>query len=193
MRTRSWPAYAIVMGVKFQIGAGFSVPTQIVLVPMLFLLPVETVPLAGVAGSIAGTLPGVLAGRVPRDRILVAVATGAFAIGPALVFALGDARGAEWILCCAAFAAQVVTDFAASAIREWLCSDVPPSFQAKVMGLVALVDALLWPIGLLAAMAAQRHLAPSLNSNMCSMFNAWIGKCWQGWRPVTADEPSRWR
>ena len=150
-------AYALVMQVRFQMGAGYAVPTQIVLVPMLFLLPAETVPLAVAAGSVVGTLPGVLTGRAHGDRILVAVANGAFAVGPALVFALSGPADPLWVVCAAAFAAQVTTDFVASSLREWLCSEVPPGFQAKVMGLVAMVDALLWPIGLLAAMAAQRN------------------------------------
>jgi diguanylate cyclase (GGDEF)-like protein len=150
-------AYALVMRVRFQIGAGYAVPTQIVLVPMLFLLPAQAVPLAVAAGSIAGALPGVLAGHTHPHRLIVALANGAFAIGPALVFALSGPGMVGLAVCVAAFVAQEATDFAASALREWLCSDVPPSFQARVMGLVAMVDALLWPVGLLAAKAAQRN------------------------------------
>lgn len=38
-------AFALVGTVEFEIGAGYTVPTQLVLVPMLFLLPAAIVPL----------------------------------------------------------------------------------------------------------------------------------------------------
>ena len=39
-------AYAAVSRVEFEVGSGAGVPTQLVLVPMLFILPAATVPLA---------------------------------------------------------------------------------------------------------------------------------------------------
>jgi hypothetical protein len=37
--------YALLARVRFPIGYGFTIPTQVVLVPMLFLLPLGSVPL----------------------------------------------------------------------------------------------------------------------------------------------------
>ena len=43
-------AYALAARVEFEVGSGFAVPTQIVFVPMLFLLPVALVPLCVAVG-----------------------------------------------------------------------------------------------------------------------------------------------
>jgi diguanylate cyclase (GGDEF)-like protein len=149
-------AYALVRQARFDMGAGFVVPTHLVLVPMLFLLPPHLVPFAVALGSLLGTLIDVLARGTHPERGIVAIANAWFAVGPSLVFALSGATEPTWTICVLAFAAQLGTDFAASATREWLCSSIPPHFHARVISLVAVVDGLLWPIGLLTALAALR-------------------------------------
>ena len=61
--------YALVSRVEFEIGSGSAVPTQLVLVPMLFALPIGLVPLAVAAGLCCGRSP---TGRgrcaIPRGR-----------------------------------------------------------------------------------------------------------------------------
>jgi hypothetical protein len=47
-------AYAVATKVEFEIASGSVVPTQLVLVPMLFLLPPALVPIAVAAGFMAG-------------------------------------------------------------------------------------------------------------------------------------------
>src|SRR5215212_5393854 len=42
--------YAVACNVRFHVGVGYTVPTQLVLVPMLFQLPPGLVPLAVAAG-----------------------------------------------------------------------------------------------------------------------------------------------
>src|SRR5712671_5487886 len=49
-------ATAIAVRVRFRVGAGFTVPTQLVLMPMLFALPVGYVPLVGMAGCVLARL-----------------------------------------------------------------------------------------------------------------------------------------
>jgi hypothetical protein len=44
-------AYAAAFRLDFEIGTGSAVPTELILVPILFLLPVGVVPLAVAAGS----------------------------------------------------------------------------------------------------------------------------------------------
>ena len=45
-------AYALAARVEFEVGSGFAVPTQVVFVPMLFLLPVALVPLCVALGCV---------------------------------------------------------------------------------------------------------------------------------------------
>ena len=54
---------------KFPIGAGYVVPSYLVLVPMLLLLPPGLVPLLTAAGLVLGTLAQVVLGRArPAQR-----------------------------------------------------------------------------------------------------------------------------
>ena len=56
-RDRSLRAlYAAASVVEFEVGTGAAVPTQLVLVPMLFVLPLGVVPLAAACGFVAGDL-----------------------------------------------------------------------------------------------------------------------------------------
>ena len=48
--------YALVSRVEFEIGSGSAIPTQLVLVPMLFALPIGVVPLAVAAGLVLRTV-----------------------------------------------------------------------------------------------------------------------------------------
>ena len=59
--------YAVLAMVRFPIGYGFTIPTQIVLVPMLFLLPLGSVPLLVAAGHGARQPAGVPPPRAPSE------------------------------------------------------------------------------------------------------------------------------
>ncbi len=59
--------YALASRIRFAVGHGFTVPTQVVFVPMLFCLPVGTVPLLVAAGIVLGGLPDYLRGP-PASR-----------------------------------------------------------------------------------------------------------------------------
>ena len=58
-------SYAVASRIDFEIGTGSAPPTQLVLVPMLALLPVQYVPLFVMAGLLLGGLPEYARGRVP--------------------------------------------------------------------------------------------------------------------------------
>ena len=150
-------AYAVASRVEFQVGAGFAVPTQLVLVPMLFLLPLSAVP-ALVASALAlGSLPEVLRRRRPPARLLTVVADAWHALGPTLVLGLagpGPASLDDWPIYLAAFGAQSGTDIATSLLRERLCLGISAGSQLRVLGLVQVADVLLAPVGFTAAMAA---------------------------------------
>src|SRR3954471_13513906 len=66
--------YALVARVKFQLGPGFVQPTQLVFVPMLFLLGASSVPLLVAAAVMISRLPEILRRRAHPERLLVAVA-----------------------------------------------------------------------------------------------------------------------
>jgi len=78
-------SYALASRIDFEIGTGSAVPTQLVLVPMLALLPVQYVPLCVAAALLLGGLPEYARGRVPVDRSLLRLVNSWHAVGPALV------------------------------------------------------------------------------------------------------------
>ncbi len=77
--------YAVVGRIEFPVGAGYVVPTQLILVPMLLMLPPGVVPVAVAIGLVSGNVAECALGRVPPRRILSAVPDAWHAIGPAVV------------------------------------------------------------------------------------------------------------
>jgi putative nucleotidyltransferase with HDIG domain len=152
------PLYAIACRIRFYVGAGYTIPTQLVLVPMLFAFPPGLVPLLVVVGATLGRAPDVVGRRVHPDRLLLGPANAWHSLGPALVFAVADPGAPDWndsAIYVAAFAAQVATDFVISTIREWLALAIPPSIQLALLLRVQMVDALLTPIGVMVAFVAE--------------------------------------
>lgn len=148
-----------VMGrLEFEIGAGYTVPTQLIFVPMLFVLPAAIVPLVVVVAALVGDrLPDVLAGRVHPSRVLLVLGDAWFALGPAAVFVLagiGAPDLADWPLYALALASQFAGDLAGSVLGERVGHGVRPRLVLTGLREVWLVDALLSPIGLLAAFAS---------------------------------------
>lgn len=146
--------YAVASRVEFELGPGSAVPTQLVLVPMLFLLPVSAVPLFVAAGFVLGLLIDHLQGRRHGQRVFVLLSYSWHAVGPALVLALfasDGPRSSDWPIYAGAFAAQLALDFASSTARERLAFGVPARTLLPFLGTVYAVDALLAPIALLIA------------------------------------------
>jgi HD-GYP domain-containing protein (c-di-GMP phosphodiesterase class II) len=147
-------AYVIASRIEFEVGGGYTVPTQLLFVPMLFVLPTGSVPLAVACCFVAAKLPGYLTGRIRPGRALADVGDAWHAVGPALVLALAGAthpQWGEWPVYVGALGAQFGLDLAASTARQWLELGTPPIVQLRVLGLVYLIDALLAPLGLMAA------------------------------------------
>ena len=114
---------AAVGHVRFDIGAGFTVPTQAVFVPMLFALPVALVPLLVALALALGMAPAILSGRSPASRVLTVPGNSWFAWGPALVLALAarsQSRPPARRCCCSRWPPSSRCDFAANAARERL-------------------------------------------------------------------------
>ena len=150
-------AYALVARAEFPAGAGFAVPTQVVLVPMLLLLPTPTVPLLVALALIITTLIDALRGRVARDRALLSVADAWFALAPAAVLIVGGAQTpdwADWPVYVAALLAMIALDSVIYVARVWACLGEDPRTVLGELKMAHRVDALLFPVGLLAAFAA---------------------------------------
>ena len=144
--------------VQFQAGAGYTRPTVLALVPMLFVAPLEAVPLLVVAANVLSHVPEYARGRRHVEKVVLDVTDAWYAIGPVVVLALAGAQTpdwGDWPVYVAALAAQFGVDFVVAATREWLAIRASPVAIARALGWVWLIDALLAPIGLLAAFATE--------------------------------------
>jgi diguanylate cyclase (GGDEF)-like protein len=153
-------SYAMLSRVEFELGSGTVLPTELVLVPMLFLLPVALVPLLVALGFILGGLPDMIRGRLHAERVFVRLSYSWHAIGPTVVFLMatpGAPSWHDWPIYVLALGAQFGLDLASSMGREWLGVGVSPALLAPVLLRAYLVDLLLAPIGFLAAMSAVEH------------------------------------
>ncbi len=150
-------AYVVAGRVEFSTGAGYAVPTQLVFVPMLLLLPTPLVPLLVAAGVLLAAVPDVVHGRTAPSRGVLGVSDAFFAVGPALVLVLFDAQTPDWThlpAYAAALVAQLVFEGAYFALRLRVDPGVPFRETLAEMRLSRRVDCFLFAIGLLAAIAA---------------------------------------
>jgi diguanylate cyclase (GGDEF)-like protein len=160
-------SYAAVSRVEFELGPGSAVPTQLVLVPMLFLLPVSSVPLCVAAGYLLGLLVDHVQGKRHGQRAFVLLSYCWHSVGPAVVLSLfghGDVRWSDSLVYVAALASQFALDFASSTAREKLAFGVSPRTLIPFLGWVYGVDALLAPIALvIASVSAEAPYASLLS------------------------------
>jgi putative nucleotidyltransferase with HDIG domain len=148
---------AAVSRVTFDVGSSYAMPSQIVLVPMLFVLPPQVLPLCVAVALMLAKVPDALRGQLPASRILLAIGDSWFALGPALVFVLADPgapAGQDWPIYLTALAGQFAFDLLSSYAREALNGADDPLEQLRAGGWVLLVDALLAPVGLAIAFGA---------------------------------------
>ncbi len=150
---------AVAGHIRIDVGSGFTVPTQVVFVPLLFAVPVALVPLLVVLALVLGMLPAVLRRRVSPSRLLSVPANSWFALGPTLVLLLAGEPGPDAVpgVLLLALLAQFAGDFLASTIRERLCGGIPIRELAGEVREVYLIDLALAPLGLAVALAAVGH------------------------------------
>jgi diguanylate cyclase (GGDEF)-like protein len=152
--------YAFASRVRLFLGMGYAMPNEFVLVPMLYLLPTDSVPLL-----VAGTLAGVsvldsLLGRAHPERVLTAVADTWHVVGAALVFLAAGEPGprlSSWWVLALALVAQFAIDLVSAVTREWLGRRIAPSDVLRVFLDVYRVDVALVPVGFAVAIAAGVH------------------------------------
>lgn len=154
--------YAVISTIEFDVGSGYGQATQLVLIPMLYVLPPGAVPLLVAGGYVLGRVPSYVRGLRTADRVLAGVANSCHAIGPAAVFALAGLAAphwSQWPVLLGALAAQLACDLTATVAREWLRMGEPPTLSVRLLGSVYLTDVCLTPIGFVVALAAHGHPA----------------------------------
>ncbi len=160
--------------VRFAVASGWSRPTMVAFVPMLFLLPTPIVPLVAMVAIVFRRAAEIARGRTSPALLPAFVGDAWFTIGPAVVIVLGHAQRFSWshwpIYLCA-LAAQVIFDLAASTLMPWIAEGISPRMQLPLMGWVYAVDASLAPLGLMiAAVSVQRPGLLLLTLPMVGLF-----------------------
>ena len=149
--------HAAVSQVRFEFGMGFVVPEQLVVIPMLLLLPLPYVPiLIAVAGAL-GLVPDFIKGSWAKDRWLKPIADSWSYLAPVLIlaaFAPGPPELSLAPIYALAIFAQLATDFAQAVIRNALLDRVPVSELAGCFIGATRVELVLSPIALVATLAA---------------------------------------
>jgi putative nucleotidyltransferase with HDIG domain len=150
-------AYGVAFRLDFEVGTGFAVPTQLVLVPMLFVAPLGWVPFLVAGGIVLGSVIDYARGAIHLERVFLSLVSGWYVLGPVVVLgAAGEAPPAlnHVPLYLGALAAQFGADFLSSAGHERITLGVRPAAQLRAMSLVWLVDGALSSVGLAVAFAA---------------------------------------
>ncbi len=151
-------AYAAAFRLDFEIGTGSAVPTELIFVPMLFVLPIGLVPLAVAAGTVLGSLHECVRGQLRLARVPVRIVNAWYSLGPVLVLGLAGERApqlSDWPLYVLALISQFAVEALCTGGREWLALGARPRVQLRPMLWVYAIDAGLAPIGLAVAFAAQ--------------------------------------
>ena len=149
--------FAAATRIEFQMGSGWTDPSQVVLVPMLFLLPTESVPLLVAVGLLVARAPDYATGEVHLNRVIPRIADASYSIWPVLVLLAAGATTpdwGDWPIYLAAFGAQIALDLMTTTIRVSYGLREPWRTLLDELRAIYLVDALLSPIGLLVAFAA---------------------------------------
>jgi HD-GYP domain-containing protein (c-di-GMP phosphodiesterase class II) len=157
-------SYVVACRAKFDIADGYTVPTELVLVPMLFALPTPAVPLVVSVSWGLGRLLDYVTGATSVQRAYLVFGDSWHAIGPAAVLILCGAQvfsWGNWPVYLAALTAQIGIDFGVNSARMRLIDGTRLRGQLRLIAPVYGLDAALAPIGLLAAFAVV-ELGPAI-------------------------------
>jgi HD-GYP domain-containing protein (c-di-GMP phosphodiesterase class II) len=148
--------YAVVASVRFEVSSGGVLPTQLVLVPMLFALPPRSVPLVVAVGYLLAQSPVLARRQVALSHVPLMLGNASHALGPAFVLSLSGHRMPSWSdapIYLGALGAQFAADFVPGAVWSRNAYRVPLREHARAMRVPMLVDSALAPIGLVVAIA----------------------------------------
>jgi HD-GYP domain-containing protein (c-di-GMP phosphodiesterase class II) len=151
--------YAVVARVEFEVGNGSAIPTELVLVPMLFALPFRVVPLAVVLAMMLRTLPDRPFPLWPPSRAISQAGFATPALGPAIVLSLAGAglRWSSWPLYLAALAAQFAADHVYAIVYGW-GTGIDLRSVRRFVAKAHAVDLALAPVALAVAFATRSHV-----------------------------------
>src|SRR5581483_11885736 len=110
---------ALAFRIKIDTPFGFTSPSQLALVPLVFAVPLAVVPLAVAGAAALGRLLDVAAGKAQLGRIVYSIGNACFSLGPVAVLAIAGVspqKASAWIL-LAALAAEFAVDAVAAAVR----------------------------------------------------------------------------
>jgi len=141
---------------RIDLPLAWTSPVQLALVPVLFLLPPWLVPVSMAASIVLARMPDVVRGRTVPSRLLLAPANAWFTVGPAAVLAVAgvpSAAEAGVPVLVAMLAAQIGTDFVASVLWQRMTLRAPLAAQLREACMVYGIDAMLFPVGMLAALS----------------------------------------
>jgi HD-GYP domain-containing protein (c-di-GMP phosphodiesterase class II) len=153
-------AYALTQWIRFDVGTGYTVPSQLVFIPMLVLAPPALVPLLVAAGFLVGRLPSYVRADFHPSRVAFVLPESIYALGPAVVVALlapGPVGPEDWPVLGLALVAQAPCDAAVTILRDKLAHGVPADLGLRLFVWVLAVDAALTPVGALAGVAAEHQ------------------------------------
>jgi putative nucleotidyltransferase with HDIG domain len=152
-------ALAVATRVRFHVASGFTVPTQLGFVPLLFVVPVAVAPLAVALALALARVPEIVRGRAAPGRLVHVLGNSWFAIGPAAVlaaFGVEAWRAGVGVLALA-LVAQFAGDFLVSSARDAIQSGTSLHEQLREAWIYG-VDAALSPVAL--ALAVYVHARP---------------------------------
>lgn len=155
---------ALATRVRFDTPLGYTVPTQLAFVPLLFTAPLALVAPACLVALLLAAIPDVATRATPASRLLQLPSNAWFSIGPCAVFlaaGIAPSGAGPWIL-LAALAAEFLFDFAASTVRCSVGRSAPLSSQLKESWVYG-VDAGLSPLALVIARTTDAHPAAVLS------------------------------
>ena len=138
--------YAAASRMELEVASGSAVPTQLVFVPMLFVLPAPLIPLAVASALVLGDVPACVRGRLHPERLAGVVASSWFAVPPALVMLAAGEPSAElsaWPILGLALIAQAAGDFVSTTLSEKFAFDLSPRELLAPMAWVFAFDGLL--------------------------------------------------
>ncbi len=149
--------YVVAANVRFPVGTVWANPTQLVIVPMLFVLPTPIVPVAVALSLLLSRVTDVVRGRITLPRLIATLGDSLYSLGPAVVLVAAgspDFSWSHWPLYLGALGAQVTVDAISTISRLWFGEGVHPRDQLPPMVWTFGVDFALSTVGLLIAAAA---------------------------------------
>lgn len=148
-------ALAVAGNVRFDVGAAFTVPTQVLFVPMLFAVPLYLVPVLVPLGLALGMSPKIFRRELSPSWLVTALGNSWFALGPVLVLLIFNDHSPQGRIdvLALALAAQFACDFAPSAVRECFFGDLGIRELVSEYRAIYAIDVALSFLGVAAALA----------------------------------------